>query len=769
MANKVFLWLLIVLCTAAVVNGTFVYATLATDCSALNCGEGSPSWDGNWDAEVVSLTLSSFTLDAGEELKVNALIKNTGEKTGTFNVLLKIQNPNGEVVEPDRAKIYDLSVGKSESVSLSYTVPNIQGDYCLSVEILDDPGLSYLFDCECTSFSVIPVSTSLSASTTTPALSITGEQSADCSHLRCGEGSPSLYGWDAEILSITPASATLAGGETLDITVLTENTGGKTGTFNILLYVQEPNGDVVQPDETKVSDLPVRETKSASLSYTVPETPGRYCLSIEVVDDPEESWLFDCECMSFSVASLRKPLYDNLTTTATADSFMYTLSGGPSPETSLVVDDDLEVTVNGKTVLLDSDGVSTKDGRATWNGSPIAFFAAPGDVLQIRATNPGGTEIELSPLYLHVSGHSVKLSEGIPKTASNVPVFFDETFTISIPAPEIAITAPKEGEELSWSPEGYAAKGTYSGLRPGLNFYVIVHPLTTNQWWVQNAPTLSDEGTWEAIVNFGTKDLGAGEEYELHAVLTESTLEMGLVDSFPDSVATSVVRVSRVEASPFVERAYLYGGIIGLAAVLLVVFAYRKGRKSRGLVKKAQESEGARKKPKLDITITADTGFKVNTWEQLHATISNSGAGRAQNIMLTLSGPVEMGGVNAIPTLDPAAQAEVTLGIKPKEHGKLPLVIRVSYFDETDRPSELSFDRYINVAKEDEKVSERPVNIHIGSIGEILGTGATKTGDIGILKGGIGVAEKRTKKCSRCGQAVSEDEKFCPECGEPLR
>ena len=90
MANKVLLWLSIVLCTAAVINGTFVYATLATDCSALNCGVGSPSWDGNWDAEVVSLTSSSFTLDVGEELKVNALIKNTGEKSGTSNVLLKI-------------------------------------------------------------------------------------------------------------------------------------------------------------------------------------------------------------------------------------------------------------------------------------------------------------------------------------------------------------------------------------------------------------------------------------------------------------------------------------------------------------------------------------------------------------------------------------------------------------------------------------------------------------------------------------------------------
>jgi len=432
-----------------------------------------------------------------------------------------------------------------------------------------------------------------------------------------------------------------------------------------------------------------------------------------------------------------------------------------------VVDDDLEVTVNDKTVLLDNDNVSTKDGRTTWNGTPITFFAAPGDELRIRATNPGGIEIELSPLYLHINGQSIKLSDGISRTASEgLHEFFDERFSLPRP-PEIVITSPEEGEMITWSPEGYYAKGTYSGLRPGLNIYVIVHPLTTGQWWVQSTPSLSDEGTWETRVYFGTEELGAGEEYELYAVITELTLEKGLLDKFPDSIATSAVRVSRIEASPLIQRAYVYGGAIGLAAVLLVIFAYRKGKRSRKLAEKAQRSDSARK-PELDVTITADTGFKVGTWEQLHATISNSGAGRAQNIMLTLSGPVEMSGVKAIPTLDPGEKAEVLVGIKPKEHGKLPLAIRVSYTDETDRPSEFSVDQYITVAKEDETVSERPVTIHIGSIGEILGAGATKTGDIGMVKGGIGVAEKQTKKCPRCGQAVSEDEKFCSKCGEQI-
>ncbi|MGB7531464.1 MAG: hypothetical protein WA977_00600 [Halobacteriota archaeon] len=143
-----------------------------------------------------------------------------------------------------------------------------------------------------------------------------------------------------------------------------------------------------------------------------------------------------------------------------ADSYTYTLSDGPSPETPLVVDDDLEVKVNGKTVFIDDDGVSTHDGRATWKGAPITFSASPGEVLRIIATNPGGVDLELSLLYLHVNGQSLKLSDGVPKAQSGEYKFFDESFTISIPTPKVSILdyspSPVHGEEdlnvkVSWN------------------------------------------------------------------------------------------------------------------------------------------------------------------------------------------------------------------------------------------------------------------------------------------------------------------------------
>jgi hypothetical protein len=146
----------------------------------------------------------------------------------------------------------------------------------------------------------------------------------------------------------------------------------------------------------------------------------------------------------------------------------YTLSASPSTETPLVVDDDLEVKVNGNTVFIDDDGYSTLDGRASWKGAPITFSALPGDELEIIARNPGGGEIELSALYLHAGGESVKLNDGVPNApGGDLYEFFRERFTISIPAPHPSVrvlrcqSSVHGGEDLEvtvgWSnvPEGW--------------------------------------------------------------------------------------------------------------------------------------------------------------------------------------------------------------------------------------------------------------------------------------------------------------------------
>ena len=190
-------------------------------------------------------------------------------------------------------------------------------------------------------------------------------------------------------------------------------------------------------------------------------------------------------------------------------------------------------------------------------------------------------------------------------------------------------------------------------------------------------------------------------------------------------------------------------------------------------LKKQKEIEETEcKKPELYINIIADIGFKVGMWEKLSATIMNIGEGEAKNVKIHISGPIEIGGIKIIPKLECDTKKETIIGIKPIEYGNLPLDVSISYKNEFDTPFEIHDVAYISVAKENEMVSMHPQSVfNIGSIGEVLGKGATKVGDVGMVKGGIGSTEKPFSKCPYCGEVLnlSKTPKYCPYCGDELR
>lgn len=182
--------------------------------------------------------------------------------------------------------------------------------------------------------------------------------------------------------------------------------------------------------------------------------------------------------------------------------------------------------------------------------------------------------------------------------------------------------------------------------------------------------------------------------------------------------------------------------------------------------------EVERKNPRLCASILSDAGFKVAVWEKLRVTVMNIGEDVAKDIKIILSGPVEVGGVKPIPKLESGEREKIVIGIKPIEYGNLPLEVGISYKDENNLPFEINDVVYINVAKEDETISVQPQSIfNIGNIGEILGAGAIKTGDVGMVKGGIGSTEGRFSKCPYCGETLNlpKTPKYCPYCGEQLR
>ena len=76
-------------------------------------------------------------------------------------------------------------------------------------------------------------------------------------------------------------------------------------------------------------------------------------------------------------------------------------------------------------------------------------------------------------------------------------------------------------------PEVSFATGTVSSSTATV--YVLVHPLSTNGYWVQNIPTVSANGEWRTQIRLGTRSEGAGQSYEILALATNENWLMRLL------------------------------------------------------------------------------------------------------------------------------------------------------------------------------------------------------------------------------------------------
>ena len=61
-------------------------------------------------------------------------------------------------------------------------------------------------------------------------------------------------------------------------------------------------------------------------------------------------------------------------------------------------------------------------------------------------------------------------------------------------------------------------RGTISD--PHGTVLVLVRPLSTDRWWVQDAVVQNDEGAWQIMAYFGTESVGRGERYAVVALGT---------------------------------------------------------------------------------------------------------------------------------------------------------------------------------------------------------------------------------------------------------
>lgn len=113
--------------------------------------------------------------------------------------------------------------------------------------------------------------------------------------------------------------------------------------------------------------------------------------------------------------------------------------------------------------------------------------------------------------------------------------------------PTVEITSPVAGERVQWTPEGQLVTGTCRKVDGDLHLYIAIHPLPTDNWYVQRMPTMIN-GHWAAVAFFGMEEVGLGDQYVLRAFISRETLHEGQIielKDFPDHVAEASITVSR--------------------------------------------------------------------------------------------------------------------------------------------------------------------------------------------------------------------------------
>jgi hypothetical protein len=90
----------------------------------------------------------------------------------------------------------------------------------------------------------------------------------------------------------------------------------------------------------------------------------------------------------------------------------------------------------------------------------------------------------------------------------------------------------------------YPAADTSNG-----NVWIVVHPLSTADFWVQTEISINDQGHWVGHVNFGRPNMDAGEEYEYKAFYynPRQQLTVGAAAGWPSASSTSSNLISGVK------------------------------------------------------------------------------------------------------------------------------------------------------------------------------------------------------------------------------
>ncbi len=112
--------------------------------------------------------------------------------------------------------------------------------------------------------------------------------------------------------------------------------------------------------------------------------------------------------------------------------------------------------------------------------------------------------------------------------------------------------------------------------------------------------------------------------------------------------------------------------------------------------------------PDIQVTISAEEGFRALEWKAFCLTLSNTGYGVAREIEFTVSGAFKGDATERMSGLRGGDSREFKIAIKPTEAGEqVPLTIRVSYRDPVGELREVERETFIQVAQYREPKSGR--------------------------------------------------------------
>lgn len=117
----------------------------------------------------------------------------------------------------------------------------------------------------------------------------------------------------------------------------------------------------------------------------------------------------------------------------------------------------------------------------------------------------------------------------------------------------IAIIEPKDMTQIEGN--RYLVKGTMSDSNAKV--FVVVRPLESSDYWVQDPPTIDGNGNWQVNAYFGERNAVIGEKHEIIALATQENflvtwltgnyLSIGKRQDLPSNTNRSnIVNVSRM-------------------------------------------------------------------------------------------------------------------------------------------------------------------------------------------------------------------------------